>query len=132
MKFLVVDDEVFCREIVATLLQGVGECHQATNGDEALTKFKEAFLEGEPYDLVLLDIMMPGLSGHEAAKAIRAFEKEYQPVKKVNIVMLTALNSANDAMESFCHAQSAAYLVKPVSKDGLFNVLSKLGLAKKG
>ncbi|MBJ6724991.1 response regulator [Geomesophilobacter sediminis] len=131
MRCLIVDDEVFCREFVATLLQEVGECDQATTGEEAVAMFQEGLEGGKPYDLVLLDIMMPGQSGHEAAKAIRAFEKEFKPEKKVNIVMLTALNSANDAMESFCHAQSAAYLVKPVSKDGLFNVVSKLGLMKK-
>jgi two-component system, chemotaxis family, chemotaxis protein CheY len=78
-----------------------------------------------------MDIMMPGMSGHDAATSIRSIEKEKQTDKKVNIIMLTALNSANDAMESFCNAQSAAYLVKPVSKEGLFNVLTKLGLLKR-
>ena len=57
-------------------------------------------------------------------------EKEQKIEKRVNIVMLTALNSANDAMDSFCNAQSAAYLVKPVSKTGLFNVMSKLGVLR--
>ena len=131
MKCLIVDDEVFCREFVATLLRTTADCHQAGSGTEALEKYHEALDSGEPYDIVIMDIMMPGLSGHDAAKAIRAVEKDKKPDKRVNIVMLTALNSANDAMESFCNAQSAAYLVKPVSKDGLFNVMSKLGLMKR-
>lgn len=131
MKCLIVDDEVFCREFVSTLLQSTAECHQAGSGQEALEKYRGALVGQSPYDLVILDIMMPGMSGHEAAKAIRSIEKEQKLEKKVSIVMLTALNSANDAMESFCNAQSAAYLVKPVSKEGLFNVVSKLGLLKK-
>ena len=131
MKCLIVDDEIFCREFVATLLSANGDCHQASSGSEALDKYNSALTSGEPYDLVIMDIMMPGISGHEAAKEIRRIEKEKKPEKRVNIVMLTALNSANDAMESFCNAQSAAYLVKPVSKDGLYNVMSKLGLMKR-
>ena len=131
MKCLIVDDEVFCREFVAALLRSAAECHQASNGSEALEKYKSALAGDEPYDLIILDIMMPGMNGHDAAKAIRALEKVHLPDKKVSIIMLSALNSANDAMESFCHAQSAAYLVKPVSKEGLFNVIAKLGLIQR-
>src|SRR6185369_7431030 len=125
MKCLIVDDEVFCREFVATLLSTVADCHQAGSGEEALEKYKAAVANGKPYDLVILDIMMPGMSGHDAAKEIRALEKAQRTENKdeVKILMLTALNSANAAMDSFCEAQSAAYLVKPVSKDGLFNVV---------
>jgi two-component system, chemotaxis family, chemotaxis protein CheY len=131
MKCLIVDDEVFCREFVATLLRTTAECDQASSGKDALEKYNRALASGEPYDLMILDIMMPGMSGHDLAQAVRSIEKDQKPEKMVSIVMLTALNSANDAMESFCHAQSAAYLVKPVSKEGLFNVLSKLGLMKR-
>lgn len=131
MKCLIVDDEVFCREFVTTLLRSTAECHQACSGSEALEKYKGAVADNDPFDLIILDIMMPGMNGHDAAKAIRSLEKTHASEKKVSIVMLTALNSANDAMESFCHAQSAAYLVKPVSKEGLFNVVSKLGLIKR-
>ena len=130
MKCLIVDDEVFCREFVATLLRATGDCHQASNGGQALELYKRALADSDPYDVIIMDIMMPGMSGHDAAKAIRAFEKEQKIDKRVNIVMLTALNSANDAMDSFCNAQSAAYLVKPVSKTGLFNVMSKLGVLR--
>jgi len=131
MKCLIVDDETFCREFVTTLLRATAECHQAKSGTEALVKYNSALASGEPYDLIIMDIMMPGMSGHDAAQAIRSIEKEQKPAKRVSIVMLTALNSANDAMKSFCQAQSAAYLVKPVSKEGLFNVVSKLGFLKR-
>ena len=131
MKCLIVDDELFCREFVATLLRATAECHQAKSGTEALVKYNSALAVGEPYDLIILDIMMPGVSGQDAARAIRSIEEEQKPDKRAGIVMLTALNSADDAMESFCRAQSAAYLVKPVSKEGLFNAVEKLGLLKR-
>ncbi|HBG05815.1 MAG: histidine kinase [Geobacteraceae bacterium GWC2_58_44] len=128
MKCLIVDDEIFCREFVATLLRTTADCDQAGGGSEALDMYNRALASDEPYDVIIMDIMMPGMSGHDAAMAIRSIEKEQKIDKRVNILMLTALNSANDAMDSFCNAQSAAYLVKPVSKAGLFNVMTKLGV----
>ncbi|UFS69519.1 response regulator [Geomonas sp. RF6] len=130
MKCLIVDDEIFCREFVATLLKDIAECRQAGSGKEAVAKYTEALESGSPYDLIILDIMMPDMSGHDVAKEIRALEKE-RKAGGVKIIMLTALNSPTDAMDSFFNAQSAAYLVKPISKDGLFNVIGKLGLGRK-
>ena len=130
MKCLIVDDEVFCREFVATLLRSTADCHHASNGNEALAMYNSALAAEAPFDVIVMDIMMPGMSGHDAALAVRQIEKDRNLAKAVNIIMLTALNSANDAMESFCNEQSAAYLVKPVSKAALFNVLAKLGLLR--
>jgi two-component system chemotaxis response regulator CheY len=133
MKCLIIDDDEFNRDFVATLLSEVGECDEASSGAEAIIKFKDALDGDSPYEVIFLDIMMPGLNGHDTAKAIRALEKEkgIRAGKGVQIVMLTALNSPKDAMESFCSVQSAAYLVKPVSKEKIFEILSKLGLPKK-
>jgi two-component system, chemotaxis family, chemotaxis protein CheY len=131
MKCLLVDDEIFCREFVSTLLAGTADCDHAGNGAKALELYSAALASGNPYDLIIMDIMMPEMSGHEVAQTIRKIEKEQKPEKRANIVMLTGLNSTNDAMESFCNGQSAAYLVKPISKDGLFKVISKLGLLKR-
>lgn len=133
MRCLIVDDDEFNRDYVKTLLGETAECDEACSGREAVTKFTAGLANDVPYDLVILDIMMPDMNGHETARAIRVAEKEcaLDVGKKVNIVMLTALNSHQDAMESFCSAQSAAYLVKPVSKEKLSGVISKLGLNRK-
>lgn len=132
MKCLVVDDEVFTRELVVSMLDGMAECEEAASGGEALTKFSAALESDTPFDLVLMDIMMPGMNGHETAKAIRSAERgRGGGGQNVKIVMLTALNTVEDAMESFCSAQSAAYIVKPVSREKLHATISKLGLKKK-
>jgi two-component system, chemotaxis family, chemotaxis protein CheY len=133
MKCLIIDDDEFNRDYVKTLLGDTAECDEACNGREAVTKFASGMESDNPYDLVILDIMMPDISGHETARSMRAIEKEQgvEVGKRVNIVMLTALNSPQDAMESFCSAQSAAYLVKPVSKEKMSGVISKLGLNRK-
>ena len=133
MKCLIIDDDEFNRDYVATLLGSEAQCEEACNGKDAVAKFAAALESNAPFDLVLLDIMMPDMNGHEIARAIRAIEKDHrlEAGKRVNIVMLTALNSPQDAMESFCTAQSAAYLVKPVSREKLYGVISKLGLNRK-
>jgi len=133
MRCLIVDDEELNRDIVGALLKDAAEYDEAACGNEAIDKFSAALQNGARYDLVLLDILMPEMSGHEAAKAMREIEKKEGITgnDKAHIVMLTSLNSAQDAMESFSAAQSSAYIVKPVSKEKLFNVISKLGLLKK-
>lgn len=118
MKCLIVDDEMFCREFVATLLEPVAVCHEAASGEEAIDMYKSALGGGEPFDAVIMDIMMPGLSGHDAATAIQSMAKGSEPATPVKIVMLTGLNSP-----PFADLESAAYLAKPVSKDGLYSVL---------
>ncbi len=133
MKCLIVDDDDSSRDYVATLLNGMAECDGAESGTEAVSMFTAALDGGAPYDLVMLDIMMPDMNGHDTARSIRSLEKEHglETASRVKIVMLTSLNSPQDAMESFSSAQSAAYLVKPVSKEKLSGVIGKLGLNRK-
>jgi two-component system chemotaxis response regulator CheY len=119
--------------MVATMLAGVADCDEVSSGSEALEKFRSAKKAEAPYDLIILDIVMPDMDGHATAMAIRSFEKEHGvPVdKRVKIIMLTALNSPQDAMESLCNAQSAAYIVKPASRENILCTINKLGMRRK-
>ncbi|MEL1136559.1 LytTR family DNA-binding domain-containing protein [Desulfitobacterium sp. THU1] len=69
------------------------------------------------YDLLLLDILMPGMTGMEAAHEIRGFDTE------VKIVFLTS--SPEFAVESYA-VKSYDYILKPVSKDKLFSILDSV------
>ncbi len=133
MKCLIIDDDEFNRDFVTALLDDVAECQVADSGPQAVARFTVALETNAPFDLVLQDIMMPGMNGHDISKAIRSIEKKrgIQTGKGVHIVMLTALNSPQDALESFCSVQSAAYIVKPLSREKLFDVIAKLGLTMK-
>jgi two-component system chemotaxis response regulator CheY len=133
MKFLIVDDEATSRNMVATMLSTVADCDEAESGSDAIEKFRSAKEGDAPYDLIILDIVMPDMDGHATAKSIRSLEKEHgvPADKRVKIIMLTALNSPQDAMESLCNSQSAAYIVKPASRENLLGTINKLGLRKK-
>ena len=128
MRCLIVDDDVICRKAVALILKEVAVCEDADNGSEAVAKFSEALQKDEPYDVIVLDIIMPGIDGHDTAKEIRKIESELSSSTKVKIIMLTVLNSVNDAMKSFCYADAVAYMVKPASEEKFLNTFKELGL----
>lgn len=84
MKILIVDDEAINRTLLTNMLYNAGykKCVEAVNGIEAIEKFTE-----EQPDLVLLDVVMPGLSGFDVAPKIRQLAKgPYLP-----ILFITAL-----------------------------------------
>ena len=128
-KCLIVDDDELGRDLVAQNLPGVN-CIMAADGQEAVKHFSAALAAGEPFNLVVLDIMMPEMNGHEAGKAFRRAEKErgVSLSEQAKIIMLTARNTPQDVMDSMMAAQSGAYLVKPLYPAKLKESLSKLGL----
>lgn len=132
MRCLIVDDDQLGREITGLYLEDLASIDMASNGREAVNKYKEAVTLGNPYDLIILDIIMPEMDGHEAAKAIRHLEQEQgiTPDKGINIIVLSSLNTSKDIIETYVSAQSAAHLVKPASREKLLKTLKKLELIK--
>lgn len=78
-------------------------------------------MKNSEYDLFLLDILMPGVNGIEAAKEIRNSDKD------VNIVFLTS--SPEFALESYA-VKAQDYILKPPTKDKLFPILDRLFFEK--
>ena len=98
---LVVDDDQDLAEMLGIVLTGAGiDVEMVGRGDEAL----EAFRETKP-DLVLLDVMLPGIDGVEVCKLIRA-------ESMVPIVMLTARGDTQDVVAGL-EAGADDYIVKP-------------------
>lgn len=127
---LIIDDDELGRELLATQLEPYAVCELAADGYEGVAKFTAGLLEGNPYQLIFLDIVMPGMDGNAAARAIRNLEQDRGiPVERgVNIVVLSSLNTPQDIIQAYVSAQSAAHLVKPVRLDKLLKTLRKLEL----
>ena len=107
---LIVDDESINHQVLSNHLnQDNFRIHQAMNGPEAL-----AILNREKPDLILLDIMMPKMSGYEVCKEIR---KKYLP-SELPIIMITAKDQVPDLVEGLALGAND-YLAKPFSKDEL-------------
>jgi response regulator RpfG family c-di-GMP phosphodiesterase/tRNA A-37 threonylcarbamoyl transferase component Bud32 len=105
-RALVVDDEPGIRELCRVVLQADGlECDEAADGAQAL-----AAAAAVPYDLVLLDINMPGMPGPEVLRCLR----EAPPSPHVKIIMFSGLISP-DEMAGLLLAGADDYLCKPFS-----------------
>lgn len=126
MKILYIEDDIDIRMVVASFIRDIGELDIAVNGEEALRAFDAAWNAGHPYDLVLLDIMIPEPDGQAVLRKIRKFEKQ-SFLKPCKIIMTTALadeENVKDAFKGGCDS----YLAKPFSKLALLDELKKIGL----
>jgi DNA-binding response OmpR family regulator len=116
-KVLIADDEPSIVTALEFLLQRAGyESRVARNGDEALK-----VIEADPPDLVLLDVMMPAVSGYEVCKRIRE-RREWSHIK---VVMLSA--KGRDAEVAKGIAMGAdLYVTKPFSTRELMEQIASL------
>jgi two-component system chemotaxis response regulator CheY len=115
LRALLVEDDFTGRLLLQTFLSRYGDCHVAVNGREAVEAFRTALEQGQPYDLICMDIMMPEMDGREAVRQVRAME-EAQGVLSTNgakIIMTTAVNEVKDVIRCF-QDLCDAYLVKPI------------------
>ena len=123
---LVAEDNEINALLMRSLLTRLG--HQAvitTNGEEALESWLAAKSAGTPYDLVLMDIQMPGLDGIEATKRIRSHEAT-QAGRRTPILALTANTLVEDRYACF-EAGMDGFLVKPLDREKLADALAGLG-----
>ena len=129
MKILIVEDDFIGRTLIQEILSKYGACHTAVNGNEAVVAFQKALESGEPYELIILDIMMPGMDGRETLKCIRNREQEagIMGLACTKIVMTTALDDKKNIIGSF-RDQCDGYVVKPIIKEKLIAELKKLDL----
>jgi response regulator RpfG family c-di-GMP phosphodiesterase len=90
-RILIVDDEADIRDLLKDIVEEMGhDAESAENGFEALAKLKLDI------DLVLLDVMMPGMDGYEVARRIREDPK----TREIPIIMVTALTNRSDRLRA--------------------------------
>jgi DNA-binding response OmpR family regulator len=105
-KVLVVDDNQDVRELIVHILNSDGfHVYAAVDGENAL-----AILNSNPVDLVLLDVMMPGMSGLDVLKEIRTGSNK--KIREVPVMMITAMSSTDDVDQALAIGANS-YVVKP-------------------
>ncbi|PKK88316.1 MAG: response regulator [Candidatus Wallbacteria bacterium HGW-Wallbacteria-1] len=118
MRILVVDDDFISLTKLKALLSIKGDCQAATNGAQAIEMFIEAHAAGKPYDLITMDIEMPGMTGYEAVEAIRAWEKEnriFMDGSEVAVLMVTVKSDSGNFISSF-KSGCEGYIIKPFDR----------------
>jgi CheY-like chemotaxis protein len=102
----------------------------AKNGDEALALAEASFAGSRPeYDLILMDIRMPGLDGHEATRRIRAIERTLGRDRRSRIIALTA-NASREDEHAAERAGLDGFLAKPFEFQALRAILLDASLAQ--
>ncbi len=106
-RILVVDDNTQNLELLVAYLEDLGgHVETAADGIEALQKVRAA-----PFDLILLDIMMPRMSGFEVCRKLKSDPK----TRDIPIIMVTALNELSD-IEQGVESGTDDFISKPVNR----------------
>ena len=129
MKILLAEDDFVTRKFMVNFLSKYGECDVTVDGMEAVDAFMMALEDGEPYDLVCLDIMMPVMDGYQSLVGIRNLDKERNvPADKAaKVIMTTALNDEKNVKMAF-ELGCTVYSGKPIDQDRFEQALKKLDL----
>ena len=117
-RVLIVDDNQQNLELLEVYLEDLPELNvsTATDGIEAMAK-----VAADPPHLILLDIMMPRMSGFEVCRQIKSSPK----TRDILIVMVTALNETGD-IERATECGADDYLTKPIDRKALVNLVKTL------
>lgn len=128
MRILVADDSITDRMVMRKILQDHGDVTLAEDGQAALDMVKAGLESGAPYDLLMLDILMPNMDGHEVLRAIRALEEERQlePGNRLKVIMATSLAEREHMLKHFDAWDG--YIVKPVHREDIQENLHLLNL----
>ena len=129
MKILLAEDDFATRKFMVNFLSKYGECDVTVDGMEAVDAFMMALEDGEPYDLICLDIMMPVMDGYQALGGIRNLERERNiPAEQaVKVIMTTALNDESNVKMAF-ELGCTVYSGKPIDQGRFEEAMRKLGL----
>jgi len=130
MNILIVDDDFVNRTLMQEFLKSYGVCHLAANGAEALIAVDGMLDRKTPYELICLDIMMPGIDGNEVLKKVRQLEKQrgIGGSDAVKVIMTSALSDAKNIMQSLVRGSSDGYLTKPIDLMKMKQLLNDFGI----
>ncbi|GCD10086.1 response regulator [Clostridium tagluense] len=129
MRILIAEDDFTSRLFMSKFLSKYGECDVVVDGIEALDAYLNSIKDGNSYDLICLDIMMPRLDGMKVLKSIRDIEKQkgIETEKRVKIIMTTALNDKKTVLKAY-DSGCEAYAWKPIEIDKFILVMKNLGI----
>jgi twitching motility two-component system response regulator PilH len=120
-KILIVDDSLTARHFLVDVLTKAGyQVVIAENGDEAILKAKS-----EMPDLVLMDVIMPGINGYQATRTITKDEA----TKHIPVLMVTSKDMETDRIWGMRQG-ATAFLSKPIEPAALLAKISELNTAK--
>jgi len=129
MRILVVEDDYISRRLLCRYLEPYGPCEEAINGYEAVDAIRRAIAADQHFDLICLDIMMPGMDGQQTLVLLRQMEAQNDmPLGRGAKVVMTSAMEDNQYIMEAMNASADGYVVKPIEKRSFIETLKETGL----
>lgn len=129
LNILTVDDDEVTQFHASQLLLPLGPSRLACSGEDAVERVRQSIESGEAFDLILMDVIMPGLGGLKAVSEIVGLYNEHRvPLeKRPKIVMLSAVDERETQIDALYACGADVYLTKPLDEVTLRQALAGLG-----
>jgi signal transduction histidine kinase/CheY-like chemotaxis protein/HPt (histidine-containing phosphotransfer) domain-containing protein len=123
LRVLIVDDNEINRKILQEQLAAWGKKNEsAADGPSALKMLRSAADAGNPYDLAILDMMMPGMDGTELARLIKADPS----IASTKLMMLSSIGGRAESRAETQTANIEMHLTKPVRQSRLYEAMNTI------
>lgn len=128
MRILIVEDDLTTQIFLKAVLEGFGRCDTASDGAMALLAYSDAVAEGQLFDVIFMDIMMPNMNGLTAIDKIREYESLHPNTvpRTVQVVVVTATDDSHDILHAYCSGNVFAYLKKPLFRENILATMHKI------
>lgn len=129
MRLLIVDDDPKNLKLLNAMVSELGECEAVDHGEKAISAFIKAWENWRPFNLILLDILMPEMDGLQVLNQIRKIEteKKVSDQHRVKIIMVTGL-SEKDMVFECLRKGCDDFILKPIDGQLLFKKINKFEL----
>jgi two-component system chemotaxis response regulator CheY len=125
MRCLVIDDEPIARLQLRLLLESRGPVEEAPDAIAGLQRIRDAIADNHPFDLVCIDLSMPGPSGIDAIKMVQEVDRKLRRGKRTSVVVVTASDDQKD-IRAALHQHVDGYLLKPVTPGQIVETIDPL------
>jgi two-component system chemotaxis response regulator CheY len=128
MKSLIVEDNPVSSQVLEKMISKYGAFDVVADGGKSIDHFRKAHESNSPYDLILMDIMIPEIDGLQSVLTMRETEGQLNiPVtQRVKVIMTTALNDPRTLMKALYKSDANSYFIKPIRLQKLVDELRKL------
>ena len=124
-KILIVEDSETDEAILLSLLSSYGICHTIDSADGALRLLEQSFREGEPYTIVVIDLLLKDGDGLPVLGKLREMEAGKPAQQRATVLMVSGMSDAT-VVTNAKHLGCDAFIRKPIAKDVVLSELQSL------
>lgn len=130
LRMLIIEDEPVNQQFLMLALRTHGDCLVVGSGEAGLLEHRQALVQSAPFDVIFMDIQLPGIDGLKTLELLRAAENDWEipESRRARVIMTTALDDDQTASRAFIQGHAVSYLTKPFCAQQIADELSNLGL----